>query len=92
MDANTPHSFIHTMMQRDICVICGEPLEWKLGQITTPHLHHDHLTGQIYGFAHAKCNPGAEAKEIFRLTAEIEKLQQENQKLKEAQGILLEAA
>jgi len=84
INPNTSHSVIRQLMQEKNCVLCGEPLDWELGRGTTPHLHHDHETGEIYGFAHPKCNPRAEAKEIFRLKSEVRKLQQEVQILREA--------
>jgi hypothetical protein len=45
---------------------------------------HDHSSGEPIGFAHPRCNPRAEANEIFRLKAEVKKLQQEVQFLKAA--------
>lgn len=41
------------------CCICltGEELRWvKSARLTNPHLHHNHDTGEVYGFAHALCN------------------------------------
>jgi len=84
INQNTPHSLIRQMMEAKNCILCGEPLKWEFGPGKTPHLHHDHVTGEIYGFAHAKCNPRAEAKEMFRLRAEVKKLHQEVQFLKAA--------
>ncbi len=93
IDPNTPHSVIRTLMNEENCALCRKPLEWKFGAGLTPHLHHDHASGEIFGFAHVKCNPKAEAKEILRLKSEVKKLQQENQKLQEeCEGILLKAA
>jgi hypothetical protein len=51
----TPHLVIRKMMEDPNCVLCGKPLKW-FGVEETPHLHHDHDTGQIYGFTHARCN------------------------------------
>lgn len=33
---------------------CGKPLNWD-GMIT-PHLHHNHQTGFVYGYVHSHCN------------------------------------
>jgi hypothetical protein len=41
------------------CCICqtGKELKWvKSARLTNPHLHHNHDTGEVYGFAHALCN------------------------------------
>ena len=41
------------------CCICltGEGLKWvKSARLTNAHLHHNHDTGEVYGFAHALCN------------------------------------
>lgn len=70
-------------MQEKNCLLCNEPLKWVLGNGKTPHCHHDHFTGEIYGFSHGTCNQQAEAREIYRLKAEVKKLQQENQQLRE---------
>jgi hypothetical protein len=78
IDPSTPHPVIRQMMEKN-CVLCGEPLKWEFGLGKTPHLHHDHDNGEIFGFAHAKCNPQAGAKEVFRLKLEVKKLQQEVQ-------------
>ncbi len=52
-----PHSVIREMMEKH-CWRCGGSLDWTiLGRATTPHLHHDHETGEILGFTHPKCNP-----------------------------------
>jgi len=83
IDPTTPHSVIREMMEKS-CVLCGEPLDWTvLGPGVTPHLHHDHENGKIHGFTHPACNR-FESEEIFRLKAEVKKLQQEVQFLKAA--------
>ncbi len=67
---DTPHTVIRKLMEEPNCECCGETLSWKvLARGKTPHLHHDHKTGEIYGFAHPKCNPLAMEKEIERLKA-----------------------
>lgn len=65
--SDTPHSVIRKMMEDPNCERCGQSLKWEFGRGKTPHLHHDHDTGEIYGFTHSVCNPRAEAKEIDRL-------------------------
>jgi len=68
--ANTPHSVIHKMMEEPNCERCGLPLIWQFGIGKTPHLHHNHETGEIYGFTHPVCNPHAMQQEIERLKIE----------------------
>jgi hypothetical protein len=77
IDMATPHSLIRQMMQRKDCVLCGELLEWKFGPGKTPHLHHNHNTGEIYGFSHPRCNPNALENHIWKLEAEVKQLKQE---------------
>jgi hypothetical protein len=74
MDSNTPHSLIRELMEEPNCERCGQPLKWELGVGRTPHLHHDHDTGEIYGFTHLRCNSQALENEIERLKAKIKKL------------------
>jgi hypothetical protein len=64
---DTPHIVIRKMMDDPICERCGEPLTWEIGFGKTPHLHHNHETGEIYGFTHPVCNPQALEREIERL-------------------------
>ncbi|MFZ0885778.1 MAG: hypothetical protein WAN14_20415 [Candidatus Acidiferrales bacterium] len=65
---STPHSVIRKMMDNPNCVRCHRPLSWDvLGLGKTPHLHHNHNTGEIYGFTHVECNPQALEQEINRL-------------------------
>jgi hypothetical protein len=73
-DADIPHSVIRKMMREKNCVLCGEPLVWKLKIGQTPHLHHDHETGEQIGFSHSKCNPLALQKEVDRLKKENARL------------------
>jgi hypothetical protein len=63
----TSHSVIRKMTEQPNCELCGESLKWEFGQGKTPHLHHDHETGEIYGFTHPQCNPRALEDEIDRL-------------------------
>lgn len=37
--------------EAEICWLCGGSLD-----LTSPHLHHDHKTGQVHGFTHQLCN------------------------------------
>ncbi len=86
INPNTPHLVIRQMMEEKNCTLCGNPLDWSvLGRGTTPHLHHDHVTGQIYGFAHAKCNPLALQRRVRELETEVKQL-------KEFQAVLPKAA
>lgn len=65
--ANTSHAEIRRLMNEPNCERCGKPLVWEFGIGKTPHLHHNHETGEIYGFTHARCNPHAMEQEIERL-------------------------
>jgi hypothetical protein len=71
IDLNTPHSVIRKMMQEKNCALCGEPLKWELGRGKTPHLHHDHDTGQPIGFSHHRCNPRALESRVRELETEV---------------------
>lgn len=51
------HADIREMMETPNCCICLEPLSWNRFAVGyTPVPHHDHETGELYGFAHARCN------------------------------------
>ena len=67
IDPNTPHSVIRALMDESLCERCRQPLKWEFGKGKTPHLHHNHETGEIYGFTHSQCNPKAMELEIDRL-------------------------
>jgi hypothetical protein len=67
---STPHSVIRKMMEQPNCELCGESLVWEFGLGKTPHLHHNHETGEVYGFTHSSCNPRALEREIGRLKVE----------------------
>jgi len=71
--SDIPHSTIRKLMEEPNCERCGEPLKWEFGQSKTPHLHHNHETGEIYGFTHPVCNPRALEKEIERLKELLQK-------------------
>lgn len=73
VDRSTPHAIIRKLMEKPECERCGEPLVWEISPGKTPHLHHNHFTGEMYGFTHAHCNPAAMEKEINRLKRELEK-------------------
>lgn len=47
-------------------------LVWIFGRGSTPHLHHDHDTGKVFGFTHSICNPRALQKEIVRLKKHLD--------------------
>ncbi len=72
----TLHVVIRQLMAVATCWLCKEPLIWPtvyaLGH--TPHLHHNHETGEIYGFTHPKCNPRALEKEIEMLRSELRRV------------------
>jgi hypothetical protein len=53
------------------CWRCRQPLEWVFGRGKTPHLHHDHETGEVHGFTHPSCNPKALLHEIDDLRKEL---------------------
>jgi hypothetical protein len=59
IDKRTPHSLIRELMKVKECWRCRKSLEWVFGKAKTPHLHHNHETGEIYGFTHPHCNPKA---------------------------------
>jgi hypothetical protein len=78
IDPNTPHAVIRKMMEETNCERCQQTLSWdEFGLGKTPHLHHDHETGEIYGFTHPHCNP-------FALEIEIDRLKKENRRLRAA--------
>jgi hypothetical protein len=70
---NTPHAAIRKMMEATTCWRCGEALLWDLGRSKTPHLHHNHRTGEPLGFTHGRCNPQILELEIDRLKEELAK-------------------
>lgn len=74
VDQNTQHSIIYDLMNEKNCCRCHQPLIWEFGIAKTPHLHHDHKTGEIFGFTHPKCNPKAMEDEIKELRAEVREL------------------
>lgn len=70
----TPHSTIRKMMEEPNCERCKRPLVWVFGRHKTPHLHHNHRTGEPQGFTHPMCNPQALEIEIDTLRDEIRRL------------------
>jgi hypothetical protein len=64
---DTSHSAIRKLMAEPNCERCREPLMWDFAQGKTPHLHHDHETGEVFGFTHPICNPRALERELERL-------------------------
>lgn len=76
IDPETPHHIIRAMMDEPLCWRCKRPLDWtNFGKGKTPHLHHNHDTGEIYGFTHPHCNPLALEQEIDELKARIHELE-----------------
>jgi hypothetical protein len=72
---DTPHWIIRQLMLQTHCERCGQPLSWRqFGNGRTPHLHHNHETGEIYGFTHPVCNPRALEREIQRLRNTVKEL------------------
>ena len=70
IDASVPHWPIRLLMEEPNCWRCGQPLDWSDLRIGyTPHLHHNHLTGDVYGFTHPWCNAGWEKDMFDRLYA-----------------------
>jgi hypothetical protein len=39
----------------DVCCFCEQALSWADSK-NSPHLHHDHETGEVFGYAHPVCN------------------------------------
>ncbi len=77
IDLDTSHSVIRSMMGLP-CVYCNKSLDWsKLEAGKTPHLDHDHETGEINGFAHPKCNYLALYKDLVKLRKENKELKRE---------------
>jgi hypothetical protein len=74
IDPNTPHSVIRKMMRKKLCVRCWEQLDWQLKSGMTPHLHHNHETGEPDGFTHSWCNPRELSRENDRLRELVAKL------------------
>lgn len=74
IDATTSHSLIRKLMKEKNCVLCQQPLKWKLGLNVTPHLHHNHGTGRIIGFAHPVCNWTNLKRRVLELEAENQNL------------------
>lgn len=73
IEPSTPHHAIHKMMEEPLCWRCRKPLGWDLAieKGETPHLHHNHDTGEIYGFVHPRCNSKALEHEIDELKDRI---------------------
>ena len=71
MDPNIPHSVIRAMMEKPLCWRCKQSLDWTFGNIKTPHLHHNHETGEIYGYTHNRCNRNMLEDENKELRDEI---------------------
>ena len=74
VNPKTPHFKIREMMQNEKCWRCQSPMSWNLGRGLTPHLHHDHETGEAIGFTHPRCNPRLLEHEVEKLKAILIKL------------------
>lgn len=83
INPDTPHTIIREMMQEN-CVLCGERLKWEFGPGKTPHLHHDHDTGEAVGFTHNRCNPNALENRVKKLAIELEVCRKQQPLLKAA--------
>jgi hypothetical protein len=81
INPKTPHSVIRELMKADSCWRCKRPLKWSLGMGKTPHLHHNHWTGELYGFTHSRCNPKALEHENDELRERIRELEECNREL-----------
>ena len=66
------HGEIRELMKDNKCWLCKNELVWELGKGSTPHLHHDHESGKVYGFTHSRCNPRALQNEIIRLRKRLD--------------------
>jgi len=75
VNIKTPHQIIRKLMKERNCWRCGQKLEWVYGLGKTPHLHHNHKTGEIFGFTHPRCNANA-------LEHALNELKEENKELK----------
>jgi hypothetical protein len=53
---DTSHQAIREMMRNENCILCQNPLLWIFKAGKTPHLHHNHETGEALGFVHNQCN------------------------------------
>ena len=52
----TPEGLVNLYNVSTHCVGCGGPLNWGHDNRHQPHLHHNHVTGEVLGFCHALCN------------------------------------
>ena len=83
IDINTPHTVIRKLMDATVCWRCEQPLDWEnLGRGTTPHIHHNNASGQLYGATHHACNPHAEAEAHDRLYIKVQILEQRVRELR----------
>lgn len=74
IDPKISHSVIRKLMEEKTCWRCKQPLKWVFGAGKTPHLHHNHDTGEVYGFTHSRCNPNALEHEVDELRHRIAEL------------------
>jgi len=87
VDSNTSHALIWEMADKP-CVHCGDSLDWtQLGIGKTPHLDHDHETGEVNGFSHPSCKPLARKNRIEKLEKQNRELEEELVQLKRVHRI-----
>lgn len=88
----SPEELIKLQRRSRWCSVCGDELDWtiKKGHLEQPHLRHDHKSGEVYGFAHCKCNwleamlgalsPKAAEQAIFNLSQHFPHLKIDNRR------------
>lgn len=53
----TPETLVQLIEESKTCYFCSQPLDWESNEKSRrPHLHHDHVTGNVLGFSHPHCN------------------------------------
>ena len=69
IDPTTPHSVIRAAMNAKTSWGSDEAMDFdaELKHGRAPHAHHNHVTGEFYGFMLAKRNPHAEMTAYDRL-------------------------
>jgi hypothetical protein len=50
-----PEELVNLRRKSDTCFFCEQTLSWSNPK-NSPHLHHDHDTGEVFGYAHPVCN------------------------------------
>ena len=67
----TPEKLLALYDSSDVCVICNEQFDADI----TPHLHHDHDTGKVHGYAHGMCNKAEGQFGVLTLKQQVKFLQ-----------------